>query len=203
MLFVFGSGSFALEIAEYARAAGHEVAGLIEARDANRVGSVVHGLRVHDSADLPAPGAKAVIGAQGDRIAMWERLAAHGWSAVTVVHPAAHVSGSAQLGKGCVVGPGAVIGAAATIGAHVLIGRGALVGHHVELGTGVVLNPGANVGGNSRVGSGARLGIGAVVVNGIAIGDDAVIAAGAVVVVPVDAGVRMQGVPARPFEDEE
>ena len=196
MLWVAGTGSFALEVVEYARAAGHEVAGLVELLDPGRVGTKVHGLEV--KAVDEGSGAVA-IGAGGDRLALWARLAEHGWTAVTVVHPGAHVSPSAELGEGCIVGPAAALGAASVLERQVLVGRGALVGHHVVIGPGATLNPGANVAGNARIGEGATIGMGAAVANGIEVGAGAVVAAGAIVVRPVEPGTRVQGVPARLF----
>jgi sugar O-acyltransferase (sialic acid O-acetyltransferase NeuD family) len=199
-LHVAGTGSFALEIVEYARAAGRDVAGLIELHDPTRVGTVIHGLPVVAAAAVPSAGAEAVLGSGGDRPGQWKLLSDEGWCAsAPIVHPTAHVSPSAELAGGCVVGAGVVVGAATRLAPHVLLGRGALVGHHVVLGDGVVLNPGANVAGNTRVGAGARIGMGAMVANGIAVGARAVVAAGAVVVRPVPDGVRVQGVPARVF----
>ena len=75
---VAGTGSFALEVAEYARNAGLEVAGLIELQDPARVGTEVHGLPVRAAHDPPV-GALAVVGAGGDRLAHWALLAPHGW----------------------------------------------------------------------------------------------------------------------------
>ncbi|HEX6654360.1 MAG TPA: hypothetical protein VF072_16560 [Thermoleophilaceae bacterium] len=197
---VAGTGSFSLEVAEYARAAGLEVAGLIELQDASRVGAEIHGLPVRAADDPPARGAPAVVGAGGDRLAHWQGLADRGWSAVSVIHPAAQVSPSALVGAGCVVGPGAVIGAASELGEHVLLGRGALLGHHAVLEAGATLNPGANVAGHVRVGRGVTVGMGAIVVDHREVGAGATVAAGAAVVRDVGPGVRVQGVPARPFE---
>lgn len=195
-LHVAGSGSFALELVEYARAAGHDVVALIELVDPGRVGGEAHGLPiVGPDAD---PGA-AVVGLGGDRLALWSLLAEHGWRAARVVHPAAVVSPSAVLGAGLVVGPGAVVGAAAELGAHSLVSRGALVGHHAVIGPGAVLNPGANVAGNSAIGEGATIGMGAAVLNGVKVGAGAFVAAGAVVVRDVEPATRVQGVPARLF----
>jgi sugar O-acyltransferase (sialic acid O-acetyltransferase NeuD family) len=196
---VAGTGSFALEVAEYAHAAGLAVAGLIELQDPARVGGEVHGLPVRAADDPPAKGAFAVIGAGGDRRAHWALLAPHGWHGATVVHPAAHMSASARVAAGGVVAPGAVVGAASALGEHVLVGRGALVGHHTVLEAGVVLNPGANVAGHVRLGAGVTVGMGALVVDHLEVGAGAVIAAGAVVVRSVGAGERVQGVPARPY----
>ena len=195
-LYVAGTGSFALELIECARAAGHEVAGLVELVDSSRIGGEVHGIPV---VGLDAGPGTAIIGLGGERLTLWARLAEHGWRAATVVHPAAHVSPSAQLGEGCLVAPAAVIGAAARLGRQTIVARGGLVGHHARLGAGVVLNPGANVGGNASVGDGAVLGMGAIVINGVDVGAKALVAAGAVVVRPVEPATRVQGVPARVF----
>jgi len=195
-LHVAGTGSFALEVVEYARADGYHVVGLLELLDAARVGNRVHGLPVL-APELSL--GLAAIGLGGDRLELWARLAEHGWRSARVVHPAAHVSPSADVADGAVVGPAAVIGAAAQIGPHALVGRGALVGHHARIGAGTVLNPGANVGGNTRIGDGALLGMSATVVNGVEVGAGAVVAAGAVVVRPVEPRTRVQGVPARVF----
>jgi sugar O-acyltransferase (sialic acid O-acetyltransferase NeuD family) len=197
---VAGTGSFALEVAEYARDAGVEVAGLIELQDPARVGTEIHGLPVRAAQDAPTSGAAAVVGAGGDRLALWALLAGHGWRPATVIHPTAHVSPSAGLGEGCLVAPGAVVGAASELGEHVLVGRGALVGHHTSLAAGVVLNPGANVAGHVRIGQGATIGMGALIADHVEVGADAVIAAGAAVLRQVGPGVRVQGVPARPYD---
>jgi sugar O-acyltransferase (sialic acid O-acetyltransferase NeuD family) len=196
---VAGTGSFALEVAEYARDAGLEVAGLVELRDPARVGSEIHGLPVRAAEDPPEDGARAVVGAGGDRLALGALLAGHGWRPATVIHPGAHLSPSADLGAGCLVGPGAVVGAASELGEHVLVGRGALVGHHAKLADGVVLNPGVNVAGHARVGRGATIGMSAVVADHVEVGAGAVVAAGAAVVRDVEAGIRVQGVPARAY----
>jgi sugar O-acyltransferase (sialic acid O-acetyltransferase NeuD family) len=196
-LYVAGTGSFALEAVEYARAAGQDVVGLVELVDPSRIGGEIHGLPV--VGPDAGPGRSALLGLGGDRLSLWALLAEHGWSPATAVHPAAHVSPSASVADGCLVGPAAVVGAAAELGPQSLVARGALVGHHARIGAGAVLNPGANVGGNTRVGDGAVLGMGAIVVNGVEVGAGAVVAAGAVVVRPVAPATRVQGVPARVF----
>jgi sugar O-acyltransferase (sialic acid O-acetyltransferase NeuD family) len=194
-LYVAGTGSFALEVVEYARASGLDVAGLVELVDDGRIGAEIHGLGVVSL--VGGRGRSFVVGAAGDRLAYAARLEPEGWEAAVVVHPSAHVSPSARLGPGTVVAPGVVIGAATELGPHVLAGRGALVGHHTRIGAGVTINPGANVAGNASVGEGATIGMGAQVSNGIEVGAGAVVAAGAVVVRPVEAATRVQGVPAR------
>jgi sugar O-acyltransferase (sialic acid O-acetyltransferase NeuD family) len=196
---IAGTGSFALEVAEYAEAAGFRVSGLVELVDTSRVGSRIHDLDVV-AVDGDQPAASAVvIGLGGDRLGHWAVLSEHGWAPATVVHPAAHVSPSAVIAEGAVVGPGAIIGAESSLGLHAFLGRGALVGHHVRIDAGSTVNPGANVAGNCVVGEGATIGMGAIVSNGITVGAGAVVAAGSVVVRPVGAETRVQGVPARVY----
>jgi UDP-perosamine 4-acetyltransferase len=193
---IAGTGPFALEVIEYAHEAGFAVAALVELVDATRIGGGVHGLPVVAVDDVAGEG-RVVVGAGGDRLRYWSRLAAAGWEPVSVVHPRAHVSPSATLGAGCVVGPMAVVGAASEIGPHTLVGRGALVGHHVRIGAGCLLNPGANVASRADVRDGATLAMGAIVANDVVVGAGATVAAGAVAVRDVPDGVRVVGIPAR------
>jgi len=198
-LYLAGSGSFAVEVAEWARDAGWNVAGLIEMLDRSRVGSVMGALPVIAPDDPLLEGARAIVAVGGSRSEHWSHLDERSWRPATLVHPAAHVSPSATLATGCIVAPGAVVGAETVVGAHTLISRGALVGHHARIGAFVSLLPGANVGGRSEIGDRTVVGMGGVIVNGVEIGADATIAAGAVVLRSIGDGIRVQGVPAREY----
>jgi acetyltransferase EpsM len=197
-LHLVGSGSFAVEIAEWAYDAGWRVAGLIELLDETRVGTHVGGHAVVGTR-APATETESVIASGGSRRAHWTHIAGLGWSAGTLVHPRAHVSPSATLAPGCIVGPGAVIGAESRLGAHTLLSRGALIGHHVHIGDFASLMPGANVGGHASIGDDSVVGMGSVIVNGGEVGAEVTVAAGAVVLGRVPDGMRVQGVPAREY----
>jgi sugar O-acyltransferase (sialic acid O-acetyltransferase NeuD family) len=196
---IAGTGSFAAEVAEFARAAGCRVVALVELMDEARVGGRVHGLPVLALGPPPDRQAAIAIAMGRDRYAVAARLTALGWCGAAIVHPTAHVSLSASVSGGAVCGPLAVVGAESYVGEHALLGRGALVGHHTRIGASATLNPGANVAGNCTVGDGAFIGMGATVVPGVTIGRHAVVGAAALVLRDVAPGERVQGVPAQPY----
>jgi sugar O-acyltransferase (sialic acid O-acetyltransferase NeuD family) len=199
VLYLAGSGSLAVELAEWANDAGWEIGGLVELIDPARAGTHVGGHLVVDADALPA-GARAIVAAGGSRRAHWSALARVGCEPATVVHPTAHVAASATLGAGCVVGPRVVIGACTDVGEHALVSRGVLLGHHDRIGAFVSLLPGANIAGNVTLGEDTTVGMGAVVVDRTQVGTGATVAAGAVVLRDVPDRTRVQGVPARPYE---
>lgn len=194
-----GSGSFAVEVAEWAQAAGLRVVALIDLLDGALIGTTVAEVPVIRSGS-PAEGRHAAVAAGGDRGAHWELISGSGWQPQTIVHPSASISASARLAPGCVVGPGAVVGARSVIAEHVLVSRGVLVGHHARIDSFVSLLPGANLASHTHVGEGTVVGMGAVIVDHTRIGCGAVIAAGAVVLGEVADGARVQGMPARRYE---
>lgn len=196
-IWIAGTRTFAAEVAGFARDAGVELAGLLEPAEREKAGTRVHGLEVRWLDEAAPEGAQAVIGTgDADRGEVAVRLEAAGYSATTLVHPAAHVASDAQVGAGSIIGPAAVVGALAAIGEHAVLGRGALVGHHTRVGDLATLGPGANVGGNSTIERGGFLGMGVVVRDHVTVGAGAVVAMGAVVVKDVPAGARVMGVPA-------
>jgi acetyltransferase EpsM len=198
-IYIAGTGSFSIEVIDWARAAGLRVEGLIELLDPTRVGQEIEGIPVLDASSRPQGNPRAVVAAGGDRRAHWSLLERHAWEPARVVHPTAQVSASVVLEPGCVVGPGVVIGAETVVGVHTLVSRGVLIGHHDAIGAFVTIFPGANLAGNAAVGDGALIGMAAVVVDHAVIGAGATVAAGAVVLSEVAQGVRVQGVPAREY----
>lgn len=137
----------------------------------------------------------------GDRAALVARLGASAdWA--TIVHAAASVSPTAQIGAGSVIGAGAVIQAGVVLGRHVIVNSGAIVEHDVVLGDLCHVGPGAAIGGGARIGQGVFIGLGARIRDHIAVGDRATIGMGAVVVAGVAADQTMLGVPARATQPE-
>jgi sugar O-acyltransferase (sialic acid O-acetyltransferase NeuD family) len=121
------------------------------------------------------------------------------WGAelVTLVHPSASVSDSAQLGLGTVVMAQAAINPDAKIGSGAIVNTSASIDHDVQIGDFAHVAPKAAMGGVSRLGTLSLLGIGAVIIHCGAVGARSVVGAGAVVVGKIPDAVIAFGVPAR------
>lgn len=196
-LYIVGTRTFSAEVIDYARDAGIEPAGLLEPFDRDRVGTEIHGLPVTWLEDAAPQSATAVIGTgQPDRREVAERLAAAGFEPAGLVHPAAHLAPSAEIGAGSIVAPGSIVGAMTTIGDNVVVGRGSLIGHHTAIEDLATLGPGCNVAGNVRIRPGAFLGMAAVIRDHTEVGEGATVAMGAVVVGDVAPGAQVRGLPA-------
>jgi sugar O-acyltransferase (sialic acid O-acetyltransferase NeuD family) len=116
------------------------------------------------------------------------------------IHPKAHVSPHASLGKGTVVMAGVIVQADAVIGDACIINTSASVDHDVIVGNGVHVAPNACLSGHIKVGDLAWIGVGACVKECLEIGNHSVIGAGAVVTKSVPPHVTVVGNPARILE---
>jgi sugar O-acyltransferase (sialic acid O-acetyltransferase NeuD family) len=134
---------------------------------------------------------------------LFERLSLIGLELPPVVHRAATVAPSAEVGRGSVVLAGAILNPYARLGANVIVNSGAIIEHDVRIGDHAHVATGAHLGGTVVVGNGAFVGIGASVLQGRRIGDGALVAAGAVVVEDVPAGARVAGIPARAMRPDQ
>jgi sugar O-acyltransferase (sialic acid O-acetyltransferase NeuD family) len=199
-VYIAGTRTFAAEVVDFAIDAGLEVAGLLEPFDRDRVSTTIHERPVSWLDDgPPGDGDVALLGTgENQRRQTVARLLSAGWEVGALVHPAARLAPSAEVGTGAILGPAVVVGARSRIGDYAVLGRGTLVGHHTDVGEFATLGPGSNVAGNVRLGDEVFVGMGAVIRDHLEIGRTAVIAMGAVVIRDVAEGVQVRGLPAIP-----
>lgn len=195
---VLGGGGHAKVVLSTLQAAGHTVAAVLD-DDARKWGSTVLGVPVVGPIE-EASAARYDLGviAVGDNARRKALCARLRLSWLRVVHPAAYVHSSAQLGPGCVVFAGAVIQPEAVVGAHVIVNTAASIDHDCRVSDFVHLAPGCRLAGSVRVGEGVLLGIGSAVLPGVTIGNWTSVGAGGVVIRDLPDHVVAVGVPAIP-----
>ncbi|MBX3365213.1 MAG: acetyltransferase [Phycisphaeraceae bacterium] len=200
-LLIVGGGGHALVVAETALLSGYALAGVLDDAEnpaatrppfeAHRLGPLI------DTAQAQSRSWILAIGDPSQRKSLLEGSWAAIPGALTLVHPKAVISSTADLAEGVWVGPGAVIHTAAQIGPHAIINTGAIVEHEVRIGSCTHIAPGAILAGRVTVGNAALIGIGAKVLPGVSIGNEAIVGAGAVVTRDVPDGATVVGIPAR------
>jgi sugar O-acyltransferase (sialic acid O-acetyltransferase NeuD family) len=195
---VIGGGGHAKVVIATAVAAGWTIDAVAD-DDPARWGQRLLGYEITGSAGvrLGDGGATCVI-AIGDN-AVRRRLASTARCRfATIVHPAAVVHESVQLGAGSVVFAGAVIQPDTRIGGHAIVNTGASIDHDCIVGEAVHVAPGARLAGAVELGDEVFVGMGAVVIPQIRVGARTVVGAGAAVVGDLPAETVAVGVPARP-----
>ncbi len=144
-------------------------------------------------------GVVVAIGNNQIRLDLLTQLRQAGAKVVSILHPKACISGSADVGVGTVALAGVVVNADAVIGSGAILNTACSVDHDCILGEAVHISPGAHLAGDVRVGDRSWVGIGASVRQGVRIGSGAMVGAGAAVVSDVADGLTVVGVPARPL----
>lgn len=120
---------------------------------------------------------------------------------VSLIHPSATISPSAEIGVGSILLPGAVLSAGARLGEHCIVNLSATVSHDCVLEDFATLSPGVNLAGYVSLGRESALGVGASVLPRVHVGARAIVGAGAVVTRDVPPEAVVAGVPARVLRD--
>ena len=93
-----------------------------------------------------------------------------GGSFITIIHPTAVVSGTANIGHGVIVAPFSFIGPFSCISDNAIVNVHSTIGHDVTVGSGVIISPHVDINGASSVGDFTFLGAGVTVDPQISIG---------------------------------
>ena len=154
-LLIIGAGGHGKVVAEAAAACGYTVAFLDDKPGAGVVGTF-------EDASTIAPQYDGVIISIGDnkgRQVLMEQIS----NPITLIHPQAYVSPSAEIGVGSVILPGAVIHTNAKIGCGCIISIGALIDHDAEIGDYCHINTGAVISAGTKVLRGTKVTAGSAV----------------------------------------
>ncbi len=161
----------------------------------------------NQSCDAEIMFAVAIGGQRGKtRVEISTWLESQGLTACNIIHPEAHVSPHAKLGKGVQILRGSIIETEAEIGDYSIIGAGHLVQHECKIARGVHACGGGVVGASNIVADYATLYTGSLTAPRIAIGKGAVIGMGSVVLKDVAPYTLIYGNPGkcqRPVSESE
>ncbi|MDI9369678.1 MAG: acetyltransferase [Synergistaceae bacterium] len=204
-IYIVGAGGHGKVVLSAALALGLEVAGVLD-DDTEKLGARVLGVPVIGTPEdvlssMPHTSAAPGIGDNRTRREVVLRLSPLSIEWIPLVHPAAFVHPSAQVGEGSVVFAGAVIQPDCRIGAHCIVNTGALIDHDCVIGDFCHVAPGCAIAGGVGLGEGAFLGIGAAIIPGVTVGAWATVGAGSTVIRDVPPGATVVGTPARPIHE--
>lgn len=186
---LIGSGGHARVAAEVLRKMRRDVLFALTAGDYEE-GDVIGGVPiVGDDAFLDAYSPDDLdialgVGAPrlGDiRYSVWEKFAAKGYRAVTLLDPDAVIAPDTVLEDGAQIMAGTVIQPESRIGGGAIINTGARIDHDCTIGRFAHIAPGATLCGNVTIGDNSLVGAAAVVTPGVTIGSNCQVDAGAVV----------------------
>jgi sugar O-acyltransferase (sialic acid O-acetyltransferase NeuD family) len=116
---------------------------------------------------------------------------------LTLVHPRAHLSPTAQIGSGSLVYPHVAVSSRARVGSHVTILANVVVNHDTVIGDYSIVASAASLSGSVRIGTCCYIGAGSHLIQGAVVGDGSLVGIGSVVIRDVPPRTVVVGNPAR------
>lgn len=182
---IYGGGGHAkMCIDILKRQVGWQIEGIVDAT--LEPGTEVLGIRVLGGEDLlqslPASGVRYAalgVGAATNhtiRTSLFRKLKAHGFELPNLIHPAAVIEPSAQMGEGNQVMAQAYIGSDARIGNNCIINALSVVSHDSQLADNVHLAPASVLAGGVQIGADTLIGMNTSIYMKVKIGERVVVA---------------------------
>ncbi len=201
---VVGAGGHAKVVVDTLRLLGDNIVALLDTNKDLR-GAFLMGHRIIGGDDMldeiTREGVLTAIGVSS--IAIRRRLFSmtheKGFRNLSLIHPSAVRSRTAELAEGCQLMAGSVVQTGARIGVNAIVNTRASVDHDCVVCDHAHIGPGAVLAQNARVGAETLIGSGAIVLPGVKVGDRCVVGAGTVVVGDVPDDTRVVGNPAQPL----
>lgn len=119
---------------------------------------------------------------------------------ITAIHPSAHVSELALIGKNCLIMAGVVITSNAVIGDHVCILPNTVVHHDVSIGEYTLVGSNVTLAGFVSIGKNCFIGSGSSVISYISVGDFSLVGMGTNLLRSVPGHSKVAGNPGRPIK---
>jgi len=141
------------------------------------------------------------IGCNKTRRELFKKVRDSGISIITLIHPTAVVSKSAEIKQGTVIMPNVVVNAHAYIGQGVILNSGCVIEHENRIESFVHISPNVSLAGNVVVKELSHIGIGVSIIQNITIGKFCVIGAGSVVLTDIKDNTLAYGVPCKEIKD--
>lgn len=122
------------------------------------------------------------IGANEVRAQIIQDMQKKEYNLITLIHPHAIISSSADIAQGTVVMPGAIVNVSSKIGNGVILNTGCTIDHDNVIEDYVHVSPGVHLSGNVHVGKNTWIGTGSSIINNILIFENVIVGAGSNVV---------------------
>lgn len=119
------------------------------------------------------------------------------YSFVTIIHPTAIISGSAEIGEGSQILMGVVIQTEAKIKENCIVNTRCSIDHNSIIHAHSHIAPGTTICGNVIIEPMCHIGAGATIIQNIRVAESSTIGAGAVVIKNTNKGETLVGIPAR------